>query len=397
MPIEVRLYNILECCFAVEPWAERWDQVVLRSASFDIYHTSSYHRAVQEYESLTARLFVYIYDDEFVAIPLLFERVGFEEIQRRPKFVNASSVYGYPGPISSVDPIPDRLRQGFCESLERFLLQRNVVSVSSRLNPFLSGPDVFRNFGRVNAKGTTVLIDLRAPEESQYAQYRTNHKRDLAKLAQCGYTTRWDEDFRYLGEFIRLYSDHMVRIGADDRYFFGDGYFSRLKEELADRMCLFVCQQGREIAGAALFFVCNEYAQYHLGAVAESHAKCSPLKQVIDVARREFVARNCSVLHLGGGLGGDEDSLFHFKSGFSKLRRPFHTWYWSMREASNGFDSSGQLRYHMVGRPDCGHSLTWPSSAGAEFDTSTEGPRRTSSGSSQTQRPAHAGANRLDS
>ena len=33
-----------------------------------------------------------------------------------------------------------------------------------------------------------------------------------------------------------------------------------------------------------------------------------------------------NVLHLGGGVGGAQDSLMHFKAGFSDRRHLFKTW-----------------------------------------------------------------------
>jgi hypothetical protein len=36
-------------------------------------------------------------------------------------------------------------------------------------------------------------------------------------------------------------------------------------------------------------------------------------------------ARGDRTLHLGGGVGGRADSLFHFKAGFSPLRHRFRT------------------------------------------------------------------------
>ena len=304
--------------FSVDPWTKWWDQFVHRSASFDVYHTSSYHRVAQECDNVAPRLFVYIHENSFVALPLLFMGNELKSGKNNTQFLDVASVYGYPGPISSEHPVPDRLRRNFCDALEEFLLEMKVATVSSRLHPLLPGPNILRGLGQINLKGMTVSINLRASEEVQYSQYRNNHKRNLARLTQRGYVTMLDEGFRYLKEFSELYTEHMIRVGADDRYFFGEQYFSKLREELGNQMCLFVCRYGGQIASAALFFVCNKYAQYHLGAVAKSDVEYSPLKQVIDVARREFATRNYSVLHLGGGLGANKDSLFHFKAGFSK-------------------------------------------------------------------------------
>jgi hypothetical protein len=44
--------------------------------------------------------------------------------------------------------------------------------------------------------------------------------------------------------------------------------------------------------------------------------------------RRWGRERGDRVLHLGGGRGGREDSLFAFKSRFSKRRHPFYTGRW---------------------------------------------------------------------
>jgi thiamine pyrophosphokinase len=37
-------------------------------------------------------------------------------------------------------------------------------------------------------------------------------------------------------------------------------------------------------------------------------------------------AQGAAYMHFGGGLGGREDSLFHFKAGFSKQRADFFTY-----------------------------------------------------------------------
>ena len=36
--------------------------------------------------------------------------------------------------------------------------------------------------------------------------------------------------------------------------------------------------------------------------------------------------RGNRVFHIGGGLGGSDDSLFRYKAAFGSLRQDFHTW-----------------------------------------------------------------------
>ena len=48
---------------------------------------------------------------------------------------------------------------------------------------------------------------------------------------------------------------------------------------------------------------------------------------VLDFARNWAKDRGNDVLHLGGGVGSRNDSLFEFKAGFSKTRHDFVTWH----------------------------------------------------------------------
>src|SRR5215204_4411370 len=43
-------------------------------------------------------------------------------------------------------------------------------------------------------------------------------------------------------------------------------------------------------------------------------------------------ASGARVFHLGGGVGGREDSLFQYKAGFSDRRHEFTTWQWIVDE-----------------------------------------------------------------
>lgn len=51
----------------------------------------------------------------------------------------------------------------------------------------------------------------------------------------------------------------------------------------------------------------------------------SPTKLLIHAAGGWYRQQGVKTLHLGGGLGAGNDSLFQFKAGFSKKRALFHT------------------------------------------------------------------------
>ncbi|MGB5355794.1 MAG: hypothetical protein WBN11_03790, partial [Eudoraea sp.] len=66
--------------------------------------------------------------------------------------------------------------------------------------------------------------------------------------------------------------------------------------------------------------------QYHLAGAREDYLNKYPLKMLIDEMRIIATKEGFHFLNLGGGVGNKEDSLFHFKSGFSKDFKQFKLW-----------------------------------------------------------------------
>lgn len=65
----------------------------------------------------------------------------------------------------------------------------------------------------------------------------------------------------------------------------------------------------------------------------DKYRNLSPSKVLLDDALRWARSRGLSVMHLGGGRGGQEDALFWFKSRFSPRRHTFHTGRWVLDRA----------------------------------------------------------------
>ncbi len=92
---------------------------------------------------------------------------------------------------------------------------------------------------------------------------------------------------------------------------------------------MFVAVVDGKIAAAGLFTICDGVVQYHLGGTRDEFLKLSPMALIFDTARLWAIEAGARVLHLGGGVGGaKEDSLFHYKAGFSDRRHDFATWRW---------------------------------------------------------------------
>jgi hypothetical protein len=317
-----------EICW-LEASDRRWIDALGRSLAHDIYHLPEYHMIAAARGEGEPRLLVYAEADAFLALPLLLRRVEAPP-GAAGALLDATSVYGYPGPLRS-SALPDAVAPRFAAAAGEFLAAQRVVSVFSRLNPLLEQEPLLAGLGTIQRHGRTVSIDLALPESEQVARYRSNHRRDLRALAADGYACRIGAGDRDLAAFAGVYAETMRRVDAGAIYAFGMGYLRCLRERLGDRQLLVLCEIEGELAAGGLFLREGPIAQYHLGGTAAAHLPRAPMKAVIELARAHLRAQGAEVLHLGGGLGGREDSLFGFKAGFSDRRHDFCSWRWIVR------------------------------------------------------------------
>lgn len=310
-----------------------WRQAVESCPEHDYYHLHGYHLLAETRGEGKAHLFAYFEGPYTVAIPLLLRPVaaipGLETAGHQWR--DATSVYGYCGPIASHADIPDSVALSFRDLLSSELTSLNVVCAFSRLHPLLRQAPLLAGMGECAVLGQTISIDLCASEEVQLAGYRKGYAYDIRRLRRDRMTCVHDETFAHFDTFIELYQSTMRRVGASSYYLFDRPYFDALRDALGNRMHLFVTMLGSQVTSAGLFVECGGILQYHLSGTAEAFAKLASTKLLLDSVRAWANGRGLRVFHLGGGVGGGHDSLFFFKSGFSHRRHEFQTWRWILQ------------------------------------------------------------------
>jgi dTDP-4-amino-4,6-dideoxygalactose transaminase len=298
-------------------------ETLTRVVQHDFHHLPQYHRAEEHRLRALAYLFTYCEGDYLIALPLLLRSAG--EIV--PGWNDATSVYGYAGPVASHEGIPEPVVRNFQEALKEALLERRVIAAFSRLHPLIAQHDLLAGLGECRASGRTVSIDLTLPLETQRAQYRGINKRRINKQRREGTVAcLHDQEKRYWSEFVNIYEETMRRVNAAQMYFFGEDYLSELARELGPALQLFVAVIGDKMAAAGLFTICNGVVQTYLSGTRNEFNEFSPMTLMIDTVRLWANEIGARVFHLGGGVGSKEDSLFHHKAGFSDRRHDFTTW-----------------------------------------------------------------------
>lgn len=308
----------------ITPADPRWAQA-LRELPHDIYHTPGYLRASAEQEGGEPVAYLAREGDAALFAPLLLRPLP-EELGAPAEWRDAVTPYGYAAPL--LTPGADgetvrRLLAGFVDAAR----EGGLVSAFFRLHPLMELPlDALEARGTVHLHGPTVPVDLTGSLDEVLGRFRENHAVQIRRMGRAGFTGEWDR-WETLDRFAELYNETMERVGADASYFFPPAYFHALRRELGDALHLCgVRAPDGGLACAGLFSACGGTIQYFFSGTAAEHARRAPTKLMMDQVIRWGNEAGQRVLHLGGGVGGREDALFHFKAGFSPLRAEFRSW-----------------------------------------------------------------------
>jgi hypothetical protein len=295
---------------------EKWNEIVRSMDDYDFYHLAGYHQLDDSGKPL---LFHFKDNTTSFAFPVVLRAIN------GTPFNDITSVYGYAGPLANTkNPDPNSIA-AFQQALVHFFDTHAVVSAFSRLHPFFRNQEnILSDLGNIVDTNLTVCIDLKLPENEQREQYSHSLKNALNRLRRMNLTVFQAQTQADIDAFVEIYQENMKRVNASKQYFFSKDYFHQFLQTL-DATLLLASIDDKIICGS-LFTECNGIVQPHLSATKNEYLHLSPLKYVWDCIRVSAKEKNRHYLHLGGGLGGKNDSLFEFKSQFSKQYCMFQTW-----------------------------------------------------------------------
>jgi hypothetical protein len=335
----------LQLISATNPaWAD-W----LQRTQHDIYHGAAYHHFMEKLGYGEAWLAVFGSRDQFLAWPYLLRSIAQGPGGNGTGLRDVGSVEGYAGPLgfgcSSGDPFHRRAYQALLEHWKA----TGVVSVFCRFHPLLgnhrwvetlqaSTPDDTADREQLGShlrlEGHTVSVDLTLTNEEAWSHYRDSCRRHINRARRLNLVSEVDCHFQRLPDFMRMYYDTMNRNRAAAQYYYTSDFVETLWRALAPAIFLHVAHVETTAAAAVLVSEYRGIVQYLFGGVEDEFYCTSPLKLLLEDVRVWARSRGNLVLHLGGGRGGHEDSLFYFKSSFSPRRHPFYTGRWILDATS---------------------------------------------------------------
>lgn len=243
---------------------------------------------------------------------------------------DASSPYGYGGPLSSTDD-PSFLAAAW-RAYTGWMREQRVAVEYVRFHPVLGNE---RHYGgQVADNRQVVWVDLSAGDIA--ASYASRLRQTLKKAAGAGLVYGECALGSQARDFAHYHRAAMREMQADSFYLFDDGYFERLAA--TGLATLGVCRRAGNAAGpwlaACLFLDGRGLREYHLAATSDegrrAGASAFALHEAGLAARRQGMHK----LYLGGGTdAGAGNPLLFFKSGFSPRRLTYRTG-WTIFDAA---------------------------------------------------------------
>jgi Acetyltransferase (GNAT) domain len=308
-------------------------QKCLNTLPHDFYHLPGYlELEAQRYEA-NAEAIVIEDGAEVFFLPYLIRDCDCKD----DRVYDVISPYGYPGMLVSAAGQNPQFIDRCLQIIYRYWQERNICSAFLRLHPILNSylarvtcerhesHQAIESTERLHQRGEVVICDLTNDLEDIWKQIRSSHRTKINKLKRSGFIVKMVPVDRYLEVFIDIYRETMNRVNATPSYYFTQDYFERFLQILGDGVQICVVEIDGQIIAASLITEFSGIVQYHLGGTRTEFLPYSPTTILFDYVIKWAKQRNNRYFNLGGGLSGQQDSLYHFKVGFSNSTRSFAT------------------------------------------------------------------------
>lgn len=300
---------------------EDWDDQlsVIPDENMDIYFLKKY---VTLYENSETRALCVICsdDDKRMFLPFLCREIN--------NYYDFETAYGYGGPISNTED--GSWNQRAFEGIYNFLRDNNYICGLIRFHPLLGNEKYIRNSEEDNINviydRRTITINTSDSIDEIWSKQITSKNRNMIRKAEKnGLEYRTEYDFASYDEFIDLYRETMLRLKADDFYFFNREYYYKLKSSLSGHSFLGTVRKNGKLICSAIFIYSKFYGHYHLEGSDRDYSRLGANNLLLWKVACELHSLGVREFHLGGGTGSSpDDSLFKFKKAFSSNEKKFH-------------------------------------------------------------------------
>lgn len=299
---------------------DKWDTLVKSFKKYDVYYLSGYVKAFHVNGDGKPML-IYYESESLKAINVVIKRdialdKNLEGKISENKYYDFITPYGYGGFLMEGNQDEQHLKE-LNDEYNQFCIENNVVSEFVRFHPVIKTYENMDVLYDVTMMGKTVTMDL-TNKETIWQNIASKNRNMIRKAKKSGVKIYWGRSPELFDEFRIMYEATMDRDNADNYYYFKDEFYTSILEDLKNNSMIFYAMIENTIIAMSIILYSNHSMHYHLSASNQKYLKYAPTNLLLYEVACWGSENGFITLHLGGGLGSSEDSLYKFKSVFNK-------------------------------------------------------------------------------
>ena len=300
--------------------SEKWNEIVKSFNNYDVYYLAEYTKAFQIHGDGEPLLFYYE-GSGIKAVNVVMKRdIAFDkkfenEIPSNTHF-DITTPYGYGGFLIEGELTKDSLKL-LNEEYSSICKKEGIISEFVRLHPVLKNSEKLGEIYDISELGKTITIEL-VSQNQIWSNLIAKNRNVIRKAKKSGVEVFWGRNPELMEKFIELYNETMDKDNAKDYYYFKKIFYTSVLEDLKYNSMIFYALYEEKIISMSMMLFSNDQMHYHLSASDKHFQHLAPTNLLLFEAACWGVENGYKTLHLGGGLGSQEDSLYKFKKAFNK-------------------------------------------------------------------------------
>ena len=297
--------------------SQEWDAIVRTFKAYDVYYLSGYVKAFQIHGDGEPMLFYYN-NGSVKGINVVMKRdiaddTYFNDKIEPKTFFDFITPYGYGGWL--IEGEGDT--EGLFLEYHKWCSDNNVVSEFVRYHPMLENVECSKDFYDVTVLGNTIAMDLSSPEVI-WANLTSKNRNMVRKAEKSGIQIYRGQFPGIYKTFKEIYNQTMDSDNAKEYYYFGDEFYDSIINDLSNEAQIFWAEVDGKIVATSIMISVNGFMNYHLSGSLREYQSLAPSNLLLYKAALWGCQNGYKSLHMGGGVGSKEDSLFKFKSAFNR-------------------------------------------------------------------------------
>lgn len=291
-----------------------WDKVITSFRDHDVYWLSGYAAGFQIHGDGEPILICYE-DGGSRAVNVVMKRDIADCHHLKDKmpantYFDLTTPYGYGG----------WLMEGECsdklfEQYDAWCHENGIVCEFVRFHPVIGNHAFVRDRYEVIRLGNVVCMDLGS--EETIIQNLTSKNRNMIRKANKNSVKIYHGNLPELyPRFKEVYEATMRNVHAKPYFFFGDEYYRSIYERLKDNAEVFYAEKDGQYVSGSIMLYANGRMNYHLSGTFSEYRTFAPGNLLLYEAAKWGAEKGLKTLYLGGGVGSENDGLYHFKKEF---------------------------------------------------------------------------------